>query len=81
MDNALALTKALNTAGNIGYVLMAIGNIGILVCILTLGFSNQMVFGDTVWAVVLDAGAIYVTWRHYGRYSINMQTPVSGKEN
>ena len=66
-DTALALKKAERIAGNMGYVLMAIGNVGVLFFILTLGLKNQVVFADMVWCIALDIGAIYLTVKYFGK--------------
>jgi len=66
MDNSLATDKAQRAAGNMGYILMAIGNVGVLFFVVTIGFEDKVVLADTIWCVVLDISAIIITvymWR------------------
>jgi hypothetical protein len=60
-DTIAAKEKALRTTGNIGYLLMGAGNVAVGFFIVTLGFSNKIVFADTVWCIALDIAALALT--------------------
>jgi hypothetical protein len=61
MNGNAAMERAQRISGDMGYILMGIGNAGVVFFALTLGLANQLVYADVVWCIVLDSAAVALT--------------------